>query len=168
MADRDGIVARRARVSDGERVVNFVTRSLEGRLQIGIEAVCRRLGDAGFLLAEQDGKLLGLLGWHVENLVASVTDLLIWSTADRVRVGRVLLERMESAAAGLAAEAAILLLPQSSGPELIEFCGELGYTQRVVADLPSSWRQTALEAGRGDGDMVPVKQLRAERVVRPL
>ena len=168
MIDRDGIVARRARANDGERVVGFVTGALGGRLELELEAALARLGDTGFFVAEQNGRLLGLLGWHVENLVACVTDLLIWSALDRLRVGRVLHEEMESAAVGLSAEVALLLLPGSCGPELTAFCNALGYRQRVVADLPGSWRQTALEAGRGDADTIPVKQLRAERVVRPL
>jgi len=168
MIDRDGVVARRARASDGGKLVAFVTRALRGRLELDLEAVLVRLGEAGFLLAEQDGRLLGLLGWHVENLVACVTDLLIWSAVDRLQVADVLLEEMESAAAALSAEAALLLLPKSSGPELLAFCGALGYSQRQVADLPGSWRQTALEAGRQHADTIPVKQLRAQRIVRPL
>ncbi|MGD2146923.1 MAG: hypothetical protein PVH41_09540 [Anaerolineae bacterium] len=168
MIDTDGIVARRARASDGEKLFAFVTRALRGRLELDAEAVLARLGEVGFFLAERDGRLLGLLGWHVEDLVACVTDLLIWSAADRLEVAEVLLEEMESEAAGLSAEAALLLLPKSSSPELLAFCGALGYSQRVVADLPGSWRQTALEAGRSDAETIPVKQLRAEYVVRPL
>jgi len=168
MIDRDGIVARRARASDAEKLVAFVTRALRGRLELDAEAVLARLGEVGFLLAEQDGRLHALLGWHVENLVACVTDLLICSAVDRFQVAEALLEEMESAATGLSAEAALLLLPKSSSPALLEFCGALGYSQRIVADLPGSWRQTALEAGRRDADTIPVKQLRAERVVRPL
>ena len=168
MIDRDTIVARRARASDGEKVVGFVTSELRGRLELDVEAVLARLGDAGFFLAEQDGRLSGLIGWHVENLVACVTDLLIWSARKRVQIGRTLFREMESAAMELYAEAALLLVPRSSGPELIELCRALGYEQRVVADLPSSWRQTAHEAGREDDETMLVKPLRSERVVRPL
>lgn len=166
--DSQGIVARRARASDGERVARFVTGALRGRVELSTEAVVARLGDAGFFLAEEDGRLAGLIGWHVENLVACVTDLLIWTARRQVQIGRTLLEAVESAAMGLSAEATILLLPNSSGTELIGFCRALGYEQRVLADLPTSWRQAARDAGRGDDETTLVKELRAERVTRPL
>jgi hypothetical protein len=85
-----------------------------------------------------------------------------------MQVGRTLFREMESAATELYAEAALLLLPRPSGPTLIEFCGALGYERRVVADLPSSWREAAREAGREDDETILIKELRSERVVCPL
>jgi hypothetical protein len=85
-----------------------------------------------------------------------------------MQIGQTLFREMESAAMELYAEAALLLLPRPSGPELIAFCRALGYERRVVADLPRSWRQTAREAGREDDETILVKQLRSERVIRPL
>jgi N-acetylglutamate synthase-like GNAT family acetyltransferase len=168
MIDRGNIVARRAQAGDGERVAGLVNSALRGRVEIDAQTVIVRLGDTGFFLAEQDDRLAGLIGWHVENLVACVTDLLIWPACERVQIGQTLFREMESAAMELYAEAALLLLPRPSGPELIAFCRALGYERRVVADLPRSWRQTAREAGREDDETILVKQLRSERVIRPL
>jgi N-acetylglutamate synthase-like GNAT family acetyltransferase len=126
------------------------------------------MGDVGFFLAEQDGKLIGLIGWHVEDLVVRVTDLLVSSSRGRRQIARLLFEAMESAAMELNAEAALLLLPRPSGSELIEFCRALGYEHRVVADLPRSWGKTAREAGRAHDEKMLVKQLRSEHVIRPL
>jgi N-acetylglutamate synthase-like GNAT family acetyltransferase len=168
MIDREDIVTRRAQASDGEQVAGFVNDALRGRVAIDAQEVTTRMGDVGFFLAEQDGSLVGLIGWHVEDLVARVTDLLIRSARERAKVARTLFGAMESAATELYAEAALLILPRSSGAELVEFCTALGYEEWVVADLPKSWRQTAHEAGRADDETMLVKQLRSERVVRPL
>jgi hypothetical protein len=168
MIDRGCIVARRAQSSDGERVAGFVNTALRGRVEVDPETVIARLGDVGFFLAEQEGRMTGLLGWQVEDLVACVTDLLIWSPRKPMPIGQALLSEMETAAIELHAEAVLLLLPKSSGPELIRFCGALGYEQQVVGDLPRSWRQRAHETGREDGETVFVKLLRSEQVVRPL
>jgi N-acetylglutamate synthase-like GNAT family acetyltransferase len=168
MVDRENIVARRAQSGDGERVAGFVNAALGGRVEIDVQTVIARLGDAGFFLAEKDGRLTGLIGWQVENLVACVTDLLVWPPRQRMEIGRTLFREMESAARELHAEAALLLLSRSGGPELIEFCHTLGYERREVAELPESWRQRAREAGREDGETILVKPLRSERVVRPL
>lgn len=168
MVERENIVTRRAYASDGERIARFVNRALGGRVDIDAQAVTMRTGDVAFFLAEQDGRLAGLLGWHVEDLVVRVTDLLLWSGRERVQIARALLEAMESAAVDLQAEAAFLLLPRSGGPVLVEFCRALGYEPRLVAELPTFWRETAHQAGRADDETLLLKQLRSDHVVRPL
>lgn len=166
MDSRD-LVVRRARADDAERVADFVSRALLGRVNVEPSAVLERTGDVGFLVAEEDHQLLGLMGWHVENLVACVTDLLIWPAREGRRVGRALFEEMEAQAAGLHAEAALIFLPRPHAAELAAFCRALGYAWRTVDELPRVWREMARQAGYEDDDL-PVKQLRSDRVIRPL
>lgn len=166
--DKRGVLVRRARANDVDRVANFVNRALGGRHGIDVETVITRLGDVGFFLAEQDGKMVGLIGWSVENLVARVTDLLVWPSDRREELGSALFREMEEAARGLEAEAAVLFLPRSGRSELIEFGKVLGYEPQTVADMPRAWRETAYEAGREDDDEILVKQLRSQWVTRPL
>lgn len=135
---------------------------------VDVQRVLGRLGEAGFFLAEQEGRLVGLIGWHVENLVARVTDLLVWPFRKRGQVGSALFREMESAALGLQAEAVVLFLPRPSRPELVEFARGLGYEPRRVAQLPRAWRDTAYEAGWEDDEEILVRQLRSQRVFRPL
>ncbi len=226
--ERD-LVVRRAQADDAKRVADFVNGALQGRVHIKPRTVIARLGEVGFLVAEErvaslpfkdgegvaslpfidgedgsqhekgerSGVLLGLMGWHVENLVACVTDLLIWPARERERVGRALFEEMEAHAADLQAEAAFLVLPRSRSADLderdphdekgkrprggrpgdggrnrrggpIEFCEAFGYALRPVGELPRAWREMAHQAGREDEDDIPVKELRSDRVIRPL
>jgi N-acetylglutamate synthase-like GNAT family acetyltransferase len=167
MSEQD-VLVRRVRASDVERVASFVNRAVGERGAIEAERVISRLGDVGFFLAEQDGEIVGLIGWSVENLVARVTDLLVWPSNRRDAVGPALFHEMEKAALGLEAEAAVLFLPRSRQSELIEFGKALGYEPRTVADMPRAWRETAYEAGREDDDDILVKQLRSQRVTSPL
>ena len=166
--DRRDLVVRRARADDARRVADFVNRALRGRVTIEPRTVMARVGDVGFLLAEADHTLLGLLGWHVENLVACVTDLLIWPAYERQWVGQALLKEMESAALSLQAEVALLCLPPRLVPELVEYLEDSGYLLYTVKKLPRVWREMAHRAGYEDEDEVPVKELRSHRVVRPL
>ncbi len=166
--DRRDLVVRRARADDAERVADFVNRALHGRVTIEPRTVMARVGEVGFLVAEEDHKLLGLLGWHVENLVACVTDLLIWPARERQRVGRALFKAMESAALSLQAEAALLCLPPPRVSELIVYLEDSGYLLHTVKELPRAWRAMAHRVGYEDEDKVPVKELRSDRVVRPL
>jgi N-acetylglutamate synthase-like GNAT family acetyltransferase len=168
MMDKRGVLVRRVRANDVERVASFVNRALGGQDGIEVEKVITRLGDVGFFLAEQDGEMVGLIGWSVENLVGRVTDLLVWPSVRRDEVGSALFRKMEEAARGLEAEAVVLFLPRSSRSELIEFGQAMGYEPRTVADMPRAWRETAHEAGREDDDEILVKQLRSQRVTSPL
>jgi N-acetylglutamate synthase-like GNAT family acetyltransferase len=149
-------------------MAGFVNRTLRGHVSVEPRTVIERLGDVGFLLAEEDGVLLGMIGWQVENLVACVTDLLIWPASERERVGRALMSEMEASAMELQVEAGLLLLPLSRLSELLGFCRAFGYEPSRVGGLPRPWREMALQAGFEDEDELPVKQFRAERVVRPL
>ncbi|MFO7741378.1 MAG: GNAT family N-acetyltransferase [Anaerolineae bacterium] len=168
MVDSGGILVRRPQASDLGRVADFVSRALGGRRAVDVQRVLGRLGDVGFFLAEQDGSVVGLIGWHVENLVGRVTDLLVWPSRRRGAVGSALFREMESAALRLQAEAVVLLLPRPSRPELVEFARSMGYEPRRVAHMPRAWRETAYEAGWEDDEEILVKQLRSQRVFRPL
>ena len=75
------IQVRRARPSDAERIAAFVNRARPQGPPIAREAVVGRLGAVGFLVAEsdvEDGEVVGLMGWQVENLIARVADFLIF------------------------------------------------------------------------------------------
>ena len=168
MAQRPEIVVRRARVGDVSRVVALVNHARQEQPEIDERAVIARLGSAGFLLAEQDGNLIGILGWQIENLIVRVSDFLIWPARERIAVGRLLLSEMELSAAELQCEVALLLLPSQSPPDLVEFCKVFGYAPKVVAGLPKAWREASHEAGLGNDEAILIKQLRFDRVLRPL
>lgn len=166
--ERQDVVVRRARARDAERVAAFFNRAMGGRVAVDAQAVTERLGDVGLLLAERGDVLKGVMGWNVENLVVSVTDMLIWPARERESVGRVLFNVMEASAADLQAEAALLLLPPHQIPDVLDYCQALGYGLRRVDELPRAWRDVARRAGREEEEQVLVKRLRSNRVVRPL
>jgi N-acetylglutamate synthase-like GNAT family acetyltransferase len=168
MALQQEIVVRRAKVGDADKIAAFVNSIWQGRLEIDRVAVIKRLGSVGFLVVEQGGALVGMLGWQAENLVVRVTDFLVGAIPERVAIGQALLAEMEKAASELECEVALLFLPRSAPAALVEFYGALGYETQAVADLPKAWHEAALEGRLGDDDSVMVKRLRAQRVLRPL
>lgn len=168
MVQQQPIVVRRAKPSDATHIAAFVYQAWQGRSTLDSQAIIEHLGRAGFLLAERGGTLVGMLGWRVENLVVSVTDFLIWPASERADASRALFAEMEKAAAALQCEAALLFPPRPIPSGLIEFCKTLGYEPRQVSTLAKAWRETALEARLRDEDVVLMKQLRADRVLRPI
>lgn len=168
MAQQQGVTVRRAGVGDAGKIAEFVNRAWRGRAIADRQRVLERLGNVGFLLAERDGDLVGMLGWQVENLVVRVFDFLVWPAYEGAAAGRALFASMEQAAKELQCEVALLFLPRSVPPQTVEFCKTLGYTPQVVASLPQAWREAAHEGRLGDQDQVFIKKLRADRVLRPI
>jgi len=158
---------QRARPSDAERIAAFIAQAQPQGPKVTPKEVLDRLGTAGFLLAEVDGTLVGLLGWRAENLIAQVTDFLVFPTRFRLSAGRMLLAAMEQAARELQCEAVVLFVPPDTPPEVLQFWETFGYGLRRAVELPRAWREVAREANPA-GDWVVLKQLREGRVLKPL
>ncbi|MEE9617986.1 MAG: hypothetical protein V3T90_13420 [Anaerolineae bacterium] len=168
MAQRQEITVRRGKMSDAGKIAAFVNRARQGQPKINEQAVIARFRNVGFLLAEQGGNLVGILGWQIENLIVQVSDFLAWPAQERVAVGRALLSEMERAATELQCEVVLLSLPRPTPPGLVEFCKTFGYLSKTVASLPKAWREAAYEAQIGNDEAVLMKQSRPNHVLSPL
>jgi N-acetylglutamate synthase-like GNAT family acetyltransferase len=164
------ITVRRARLSDVEAIAAFVnaarTHPEAGGVRVAEAEVADRFGAVGFLLAERDGQLVGLLGWQIENLVVRVTDFVLSPLADREAVGKLLVQTIEEEGKELLAEAILLFLPRNPSPRLIAYWEQLGYEPQSLKDLQEAWREAIAEAG-ADVQSVLVKRLRRDPVRRP-
>jgi N-acetylglutamate synthase-like GNAT family acetyltransferase len=168
----DCLAVRRARLADAEAIAAFVnaTRSdarAGARSQLSPQDVAQRFGQVGFMVAECRGRLVGLLGWQVENLVVRATDLLVAYERDPAAVGQALVARMEADGAELLAEAAIVLLPRRASKALVAFWRDLGYERQHLEDLPSAWQEAVIEYGL-EVQSVMLKRLRRDLIRRPV
>jgi N-acetylglutamate synthase-like GNAT family acetyltransferase len=164
------IKVRRARLLDAEAIAAFVS-SAQGaapreRSRITRRTVAERFGQVGFMIAEVDGEMLGLLGWQVENLVVRVTDFLLSGTESTVLVGSALIDRMEAEGQDLQAEAVILFLPVNPSPKLVTFWEQFGYEFQGVEQLQKAWREAVTERDRTTRGVM-VKRLREDYIRRP-
>jgi hypothetical protein len=171
-ASADCLSVRRARLADAEAIAAFVnvTRSgsqAELRSRLSRLDVAQRFGHVGFLVAECRGRLVGLLGWQVENLVVRVTDFLIVYEREPAAVGQALVTRMEADGAELLAEVVILLLPNGASATLTAYWRRLGYERQNLEDLPPAWREAFTEHGL-EARGVMVKHMRGDLIRRPV
>ncbi|HQE94106.1 MAG TPA: hypothetical protein PLH19_15420 [Anaerolineae bacterium] len=157
---------RKAHLSDAETIANFVNSACPARLLTQLD-VAERFSQVGFLLAEQGKRIVGLIGWRVENLVVCVTDFLIAPGVDRVTTGRALVAAMEKEGEFLQAEAVLLFLPASPSQALLDYWHGLSYTRKALADLPKAWREAAMEWNATATEAM-VRQIREELVRRPM
>ena len=124
-------------------------------------------GDKAFLLLLRDRELVGIVGWQVENLVARITDLFLDPRVAPEQALPLLIQEVERASGDLQCEAALIFPPLELGG-LDRVWKQLGYERRAPDTLGvQAWEDAALESMPG-GSTLFFKQLRTDRVLRPI
>jgi dephospho-CoA kinase len=139
----------------------------KGKRTMTQEQVMEAFGDKAFLLLQMDNDLVGLTGWQVENLVARTTDLFLDHRVAADQALPLLLNEVERASTDLQCEAALVFPPI----DLVGFDSvwkQLGYERRAPEELGvQAWEDAALES-MPKGSALFFKQLRTDRVLRPI
>lgn len=123
-------------------------------------------GEKAFLTLRVGSEMAGVLGWQVENLVSRTVDILLLPEIAPADVLPSLIEEMERASRNLQCEASLVFVPPAIADA--PFWSTLGYEVRVPQSLGvSAWQEAALELKR-PGATLLFKQLRVDRVLRPI
>lgn len=165
---RRGIpVVERANPRQAEEIAAFITRLSKGRRKLTREDIMAAFGDKAYLMLKVDGRMVGLAGWQVENLVARSSDVYLEPGLVLGDAIRALMDTIERASYELQCEALLLFLP----PHLARHASiwsVLGYEPRAPQDLGvSAWTEAALES-MPVGTVMFFKQLRKDRILRPI
>ncbi len=130
--------------------------------------VMMAFGQKSYMLAQADGQNIGIIGFQVENLVTRVDQILIRPDALIPPVVTGLIEAVEASSRELQSEIGFLFLPQSTPQALLDMLTGLGYTPRTLEQIKvPAWREAARESQPAN-TLIYAKQLRAERVLKPL
>lgn len=166
-ADKGELVVQRARPKQAGEIAAFISRITAGRRSLNHEDVMAAFGEKAFLLLSLDDKLVGLVGWQVENLVARTNDIYIDPAIPFDKALRVIVEEVESASKELQCEISLVFLPRELALEQ-EIWQQLGYQERLVQSLKvRAWEEAAAESITA-GSAMFFKQLRKDRVLRPV
>ena len=158
---------QRGRPRDAAEIAALITRIGQETRPQSQNDIMAAFGEKAFLLLMAEEKMVGLVGWQVENLVARTTDLYIESSIPQERALKILVSEVEHASQDLQCEASLFFLPpQVIGQESI--WQGLGYTRRTPQTLGvKAWRDAAIESQPPDTILL-FKQLRQDRVLRPI
>ncbi len=160
------VKVRRAKPSDVGVIKAFVWDATHGRIDTDRVEILEKLGAKGVLLAHTE-RLIGLIGFRVENLVARVEDFLIHPVALRPVAGKALLDAMEAEANRLQCEIALVFVHMDASQDLVDFCELCGYTAPDMGAWPPAWVE-GVESFGGSDRFVLFKQLRTDRVLKPI
>ncbi|MEX1248697.1 MAG: dephospho-CoA kinase [Anaerolineales bacterium] len=165
-ASAAGMQVTRARPRQAPDIAGFM-RANNGSLPMDARQVITAFGDKAFLLLQAHGHLKGLLGWKVENLVARVDDIHLLPGLSIDEHLPFLISEVEEASKELQCEIALIFV----NPKLAAYRDlwqRLGYEERLPLELNvAAWQEAALESQR-EGTVMLFKQLRADRVLRPI
>lgn len=157
----------RGKPRDAQKIADLITRLSKGKQTMSKDQVMEAFGDKAFLLLMADDKLVGLAGWQVENLVARTTDLFLDHTVAPDEALPLMIGEVERASSDLQCEASLVFPPI----DLVGFdrvWKQLGYERRAPDALGvQAWEDAALES-MPKGSALFFKQLRADRVLRPI
>ncbi len=157
----------RGRPRDAQRIAEFISRTSKGRRAMHADDVMEAFGEKAFLMLFSGSELVGVAGWQVENLVARTDDLFIAPTVSADKALPLLLNEVEEASNALQCEASLVFPPM----DLVGFDAiwkHLAYSRRTPESLGSQvWTEAAVESMPA-GAALFFKQLRADRVLRPI
>ena len=158
---------QRGKPRDAEKIADLITRLSKGRQRMTKDQAMEAFGDKAFLLLLMNDRLVGIAGWQVENLVARVTDLFLDHGIAPDKALPLMIHEVERASSDLQCEASLVFPPI----DLVGFDSiwkQLGYERRSPEALGvQAWEDAALES-MPKGSALFFKQLRADRVLRPI
>lgn len=159
--------AKRGNPKNSSAIADFVTRLSKGKRKMTADNVMEDFGDKAYMLLHLDGKLVGLAGWQVENLVTRTTDIFIEENMNKQKALETLVKEVERASSELQSEAS-LVFPMGEFIAQESLWKQLGYERRTPETLGvQAWKDAANESMSADGTLL-FKRLRQDRVLRPI
>jgi dephospho-CoA kinase len=161
------MLVEKARPRQASEIAALISRLSDGRSKPNSEDIMASFGEKAFLFLKMDGKPVGVVGWQVENLVERTDDVFIEPEQPLATAMQALLNEIETTSRDLQCEVALLFLP----PELsskVDIWSSLGYESCTVESLGVRAWQEAAEETMGEGESMFCKQLRKDRVLRPV
>lgn len=157
----------RGKPHDSQKIAELVTKLSKGKHTMNKDEVMEAFGDKAFLLLQLDNDLVGVAGWQVENLVARTTDLHLDPKVATDKALPLIMTEVERASGDLQCEASLVFPPM----DLVGFDSiwkQIGYERRAPETLGvQAWTDAALES-MPKGSALFFKQLRTDRVLRPI
>jgi dephospho-CoA kinase len=124
-------------------------------------------GEKAYILLQVEDRFLGILAWQVENLVARTTEIALDPELPPAQYIPVMIREMERASATLQCEASLVVVPQTLARH-DALWKSLGYEPRTPPQLAVlAWQEAAQEC-MSEGCVLFFKQLRMDRVLRPI
>lgn len=161
------LTVKRGNPSNAQEIAGLYNRLSSGGKKMSRVDVVEAFGEKAFLVLRAGEKVVGLIGWQVENLVARTTDLIFDPALKLEKAVPLLVDEMERASKELQCEASLIFITPSLASEQ-KIWIEMGYEHRSPQTLGvMAWKEAARES-MPTGSVLFFKQLRTDRILRPI
>jgi dephospho-CoA kinase len=166
VVDTSGVSVRRGMPTHAEVIANFINKETGKSVQR--LDVIMSFGQKSYLIAEFEGKVVGVIGWQVENLITRVDELYVDNISIKQRVIYAMLQATEKASFELQSEVSFVFLPHNTTPERVALFTQVGYEPTTIEQIKvPAWREAVQELYT-EGSIVLGKPLRTERILKPI
>lgn len=161
------LVVRRGTPRDYGRILNLVNRVNTDTDKLNRAEFLQTLNDYAFILLEAESKLVGIAGWQVENLICRTKDIFFDPAIPASEAIPLLMSEVEKSARDHQCEASLVFLPVKLARQ-VELWRGLGYENRTPQSMEvQAWQEAASES-MPFGTLLFFKQLRQDRILRPI
>lgn len=157
----------RGRPKNSQAIAELITRLSKGTRTVTADDVMADFGEKAYMLLKLDGKLVGLAGWQVENLVSRTTDIFFEEHINPQKALATLVQEVERASGELQSEASLVFAVGELAAQ-DTLWKQLGYERKTPDALGvQAWQDAATESTTAQSVLF-FKQLRTDRVLRPI
>jgi dephospho-CoA kinase len=162
------IEVKRGMPGDAESIAAFINKVTGSR--ITRMDIMMAFGQKSYLLAQNQGHIVGLMGWQVENLITRADEFHIEASVPRAPVIEALVNAIEDASKLLQSEVGFFFLPLGTTPDIIEPFHNNGYETTTIEQIKiPAWREAVQEVmSENSSYLILTKKLREDRVLQPL
>ncbi len=157
----------RARPRHSAQIADLINHITKPKKLLSQDDIMEAFGEKAFLLLQVGHRTMGAIGWQVENLVSRSVDVIIDPSLSPGEALPPLFEEVERASRDLQCEASLVFVR----PELAKqdaLWRKMGYEQTPPQRLSvQAWKEAAQEL-MPEGTILYFKQLRQDRVLRPI
>jgi dephospho-CoA kinase len=166
--DVAGVTVKRGNPNSAQAIADFI-KDVAGRSLTRIE-VMENFGQKNYVVAQDaNGKMVGLMGYSVENLVTRVDEFYCGKNLSVDSIVHALVVAMEESSKSLSSEVAFFFAPAETPPPVLRAYQSDGYQPITLKDIKvPAWREAVEEAVSQKPIQVLWKQLRKDRVLQPI
>jgi hypothetical protein len=166
--DVSGITVKRGMPGNAQDIADFI--SAQGKANTTRLDIMMAFGQKSFLVAQsKEAKMLGVVGWTVENLVTRMDEFYISPSVPAATLVHAMVVAVEAASKDLQSEVAFFFLPTDLPAPMLNAFKQDGYTNVTVPEIKiPAWREAVEETTRDKQYQVLWKQLRQDRVLQPI
>lgn len=165
--DIAGVTLHRAKRGDLAGMADLIALGTHGAFNPDVSEMMEALFSRAYLVAKADDRIVGMIGWQTENLVAGLQDFYMLRTELWPEIGRQMMEVVHEEIDKLSCEVALVFVLNQAGSDAIKFLEKTGYEQFDRNRLIPDWREAA-EEWQPEDSVLLYKKIREQRIMVPM